>query len=215
MSKSIKDCTVIIPARKGSKGLPYKNRKLVPIILESIVNKFNDVIITTDDNHIIEYAKKINKKNIKIRNRPHELSKDNTSMKDTISDVVKFYDIKNDLIILYPTYPERTIADIDNIYNVYVKKNFKSMLCAKKVKTHPYMCLKKEEGMLASQIFKHDLYRRQDYPDCFEISHFVVIINSQEIKNVNNQMYNDATGFYSIDDKIDVDYIEDLNNFVK
>ena len=77
------------------------------------------------------------------------------------------------------------------------------------------MCLARDREIHGKKIFEHDLYRRQDYPDCFEISHFIVILNCEELDKVNSQMFNDETGFYQIDEKIDVDYVKDFIMFTQ
>ena len=215
MSIFSENCTFIIPARLGSKGLPFKNRDLVPILLRSISSVPNKIIVTTDDTSIIEHLEKTSKENVIARTRPPELALDDTSMKDTILDVIDYYNIEGDLIILYPTYPERSLADIQDVYDFYIENNLKSTLCSKETRTHPYMCLQKVGKIHAKPIFNHDLYRRQDYPSCFEISHFVVVIDCKEVSSVNSQMYNGKTGFYNIEDKIDVDYKKDYDLFKK
>ena len=138
-------------------------------------------------------------------------------MKETIQDVIDFYKLNqnSDLVILYPTYPERNENDIKKAYDFYTQNDLKSSLCSKQVQTHPYMCLLESDDIYGKTLISHDLYRRQDYPKCFEISHFVVIIKTSEIKKLNNQMFNDSTGFYKISQKIDVDHIEDLEKYKK
>ena len=49
---------IIIPARKGSKGLPGKNRLLLEHTISKIPEIYKkDVIVTTDDESIIEQYK--------------------------------------------------------------------------------------------------------------------------------------------------------------
>ena len=51
----------IIPARKDSKGLPGKNRILLQHTIEQIPKELEgDVIVTTDDEHIIDELKNTN-----------------------------------------------------------------------------------------------------------------------------------------------------------
>ena len=57
------------------------------------------------------------------------------------------------------------------------------------------------------------MYRRQDYPNCFEISHYVCIFKIFEIKLLNKNMYNDFTVFFPIEERLDVDTMKDLENF--
>jgi CMP-N-acetylneuraminic acid synthetase len=66
------------------------------------------------------------------------------------------------------------------------------------------------KGLFGKQLKAHDLYRRQDYPVCFEISHFISIFTSGELYKLNNNLYNGSTLFYKIPDMIDVDYRTDL-----
>ena len=41
---------IVIPARRNSKGLPFKNRQLFRHTVDKIPNKFlKDIIVTTDD----------------------------------------------------------------------------------------------------------------------------------------------------------------------
>ena len=205
----------VIPARCGSKGLPYKNRDLVPrtfSLMSEIGCKDSGVIFTSDDKLLLDKASELN---FNCRNRPPRISNDSASMKDVLIDVADFFklDSKDTLVCLYPTYPQRTKEDIAQFLNFFNKNDLSSALCKKEAKTHPYMCLASNGTHNAKRIFEHELYRRQDYPECFEISHFMVAIKVGELHDVCDQLYNNLTGFYVIDDKIDVDYITDLNRY--
>ena len=57
----------VIPARKGSKGFPKKNRKLLDFTISKFSKKEHEkIIITTNDEYII---KKLQHTRIKILNR--------------------------------------------------------------------------------------------------------------------------------------------------
>ena len=65
---------IIIPARKGSKGVPLKNRKLLNYTLETIPEEYKkDIIISTNDEEIIKEAQN---KNINFVQRSEKLSDD-------------------------------------------------------------------------------------------------------------------------------------------
>lgn len=205
----------VIPARKDSKGFPFKNRKLLKFTLKIFPKEsFKDIIITTNDEVIIDLVKN---SNIKIVKRSEELSSDNVSIKPVLIDVIQKCNLKDndDIILLYLTYPQRTIEKVDEIYNFYKENNALSLLCAKKVKTHPYLCFYRLDDYKGKPIVKHDLYRRQDYPDCFRLSFYVCIVNVGYIENLNLNLYNDETIFYAIEDYIDIDSLEDFENFLK
>lgn len=61
-----------IPARGGSKGLPGKNKKMMlgkPLIAHTIetalLSNLTDIVVSSDDDDILEIAKKYNVKVIK------------------------------------------------------------------------------------------------------------------------------------------------------
>ena len=203
---------IIIPARKGSKGLPHKNRILLDHTIKKIPEKYiNDVIITTDDDYIID----ILKDKYNILTRSEELSGDMASIRDVLENVIEEYNIdKNEeIIMLYLTYPERMWYNVEKALDFYRNQGAKSLLCQKELKIHPYLCLIEETENRGKQIIKHDLYRRQDYPKCFEISHYICIFEASEIKFLNKNMYNNNTRFYPISDCIDVDTKGDLEKY--
>jgi CMP-N-acetylneuraminic acid synthetase len=69
------------------------------------------------------------------------------------------------------------------------------------------------DNMRGKQLIPHNLYRRQDYPKVFEISHFISIFMGFELDNLNSNLYNNDTIFYPIDNIIDVDTQKDLDSF--
>jgi len=210
----MKNTWIIIPARQGSKGFPNKNRYLFEYTARQIPDFLcTRTIITTDDEEIIKNSKKYKFKTLK---RKTVLSTDETSMKLVIKDVVNNYNIpsEDDIIVLYLTYPQRTFEQIREIYDFYLKMNARSLLCKKTVASHPYMCYHTLKHFRGSKIVDHNLYRRQEYPECFEACHYVVIIRSDVLDELDNNLYHKNTIFYSLGDEIfDVDYLSDFENF--
>ena len=210
-----KNTFFVIPARRDSKGLPFKNRKLLDYTINNIPTELHEkIIVTTNDEKIIE---KLSATNINILRRDEQLCLDDISIKDVMLDVVKKFQMKsNDIIVmLYLTSPNRKFSDIKKILDYYFDKKIKTLTCCIEPKTHPYLVLYKKEDQKGKQVVKHDLYRRQDYPECFEVRHFVCIFQVEEIQKLNNNMYNESTIFYKIDSDIDVDYENDLKEFLK
>jgi len=204
-----KNTIFIIPARRNSKGVPFKNRKLMSYTFDIIPSDYKKrIIVTSDDEEILKEAQK---RRFKILSRPSKLAEDTTSTKEVLRHTINAYNIHNkNIICLYLTYPERRWEDIINAYNFFEKNSGKSLLCQKKPKTSPYLMMYKRNDIFGEQIIKHDLYRRQDYPDVFEISHFISIFKASEINYLNNNLYNEQTLFFPIEDKIDVDESKDL-----
>lgn len=199
----------IIPAREGSKGLPHKNRKLIGYIIAQLQDNLPNVYISTDDPQII---KTYENSQINVIIRPTELAQDSTSVKDTLLHAVAQIKPSDDdlMIVLYPTYPERNKCDIDDAIKFFNKQNATSLLCKKKYSgISPYLLMYPVGEYNGRQIITHNLYRRQDYPPVFEISHFIIIIKVSELVNLNSNLYNNNTVFMNIKSVIDVDTVDD------
>jgi N-acylneuraminate cytidylyltransferase len=205
---------IIIPARKGSKGLPLKNRKLFKYTADIIpISSYENVYVLTDDKKIAEVA---NSYEFNVVDRPRKVSNDLASTKSLIEYFLSEVKCKKNepLIILYLTYPERKWDHVIKALKFFNKKKLESMLCKKEIEWTPFLVLKEEDNGKGSQLFYHELYRRQDYPKCFEISHYISILIPDHINKLNDNLYNKDTVFMPIDDVIDVDTKKDLNDFL-
>ncbi|WP_340300682.1 cytidylyltransferase domain-containing protein [Roseobacter sp. HKCCD5988] len=118
MSKKLK--IAIIPARKGSKRFPKKNRAKIhgkslvehAVLCAHNAKIFDDIVLTTDD----EYFFNLNSKFpfLYVRRRPGIFAEDGTSAFEVVSDVLNFRYKSQDLNICYlqPTSPLRITTDI-------------------------------------------------------------------------------------------------------
>ena len=195
----------VIPARKGSKGLPNKNRILLQYTIQKIPEDYySNVIITTDDEEIKNQCG-----SFRVIDRPGELANDTANIRDVLIHASQGMREKDLIVMLYLPYPEREWNEVLDAIDFFVTYKCKSMLCRKEVMTHPYLCVY-ESG---KQVVKHDLYRRQDYPKCYEISHYIAIAIVEELHNLNKNLYNIDTFYYDIQDVIDVDTEEDLKRY--
>jgi CMP-N-acetylneuraminic acid synthetase/protein-L-isoaspartate O-methyltransferase len=204
------NCYFLIPARRGSKGFPFKNRKLFDQTAITIPKRFRDkVFVSTDDEFLKERAKYYN---FNVIDRPDELSQDTSSVKDVMKHFIKTQSLKNDskIILLFLTYPQRTWPDIKNIFKFFSSKDAKSLICSERVTEHPYLCFYEKEDDRAELIIKHSLYRRQEYPKCIRQSMFLACYEAEIIDNIHDLLFEENTIFYKLDEhKIDVDYKED------
>lgn len=189
----------IIPARKGSKGFPHKNRYLFKFTAELVKDK--TVIVTSDDDFIRKQAEKYN---FIFHKRNKKLSSDTADINGVMADVIKRHKINDDVCMLYLTYPKRKKKHIEIITAYYKKIKAKSLLCLTPCLTHPYLAM--ENKIEKWRLFiQHDLYRRQDYPEAMKLSHYVAIFHSSEISKLNKQLFNNDTKYYIIGDVLDVD----------
>jgi CMP-N-acetylneuraminic acid synthetase len=173
------------------------------------------VWVTTDDPIISTAVKDFG---VNVIRRPDELGEDTTSTRDVLVHALKTIGVKSDelIVMLYLTYHERNWADIEEAMNFFLTHYQSgltdSLLCRKELKSHPYLCLQEHgvDGIFGKQIVQHDLYRRQDYPSCFEISHYVAIFKAGALAKLNQNLYCDTTVFYPICDVTDVDFEKNL-----
>jgi N-acylneuraminate cytidylyltransferase len=207
---------IIIPARMGSKGLPLKNRILFEKTAQIVPDEFRKgVWVSTDDPEI---ARMSIDHGFHVIDRPKELATDDASTRDVLVHAIEEAGIQPSeiIVMLYLTYPERTWEDVQNamefFFNQYQLGIANSMLCKKEVKSHPYLCLVEHGvgGVFGKQLVQHDLCRRQEYPPCFEISHFVCILRADSIYTLNRNLYGEKTVFFQIKEVVDVDTQADL-----
>lgn len=203
---------IIIPARAGSKGFPHKNRFLFEYTAKTIPpSMYSNVVVTTDDPVIKSKAETYG---FRVHMRAEELASDTADIRSVLNDVVQTHNINGVVAMLYLTYPQRTWEHVQQALSFFDEHKASSMLCRKELSVHPYLCLKKVGEHQGSQLVPHDLYRRQEYPECFEISHFMAILKTEELEKVNKNLYNKDTIFYNIDQLvIDVDTEEDFKKF--
>lgn len=204
------DCYFLIPARKGSKGFPFKNRKLFHKTATTIPKKYSDrVFVSTDDEEIKEFA---TSNNFNVLDRPSALANDKASLKEVLKHFIKQQSIPDNstIILLFLTYPQRTWQDIEKIYGYYKEKSATSLICAEPVTEHPYLCFYSMENEKAELVVKHNFYRRQDYPACFKHSMFFACYKSEIVHKLHDLLFEEDTIFYKLEHKmIDVDYKED------
>jgi CMP-N-acetylneuraminic acid synthetase/SAM-dependent methyltransferase len=206
----------LIPARKGSKGLPFKNRMLFPITAKIIPEKYKKkVYISTDDEYLKEAA---NKHGFNIVERPQKLAQDTTGMRDVLTHFRESENLSKNtnIILLYLTYPERTWRDICDIYSHFTEEendSRNSLICCENVDEHPYLCFEYDEKTQKGKlIIDHQMYRRQDYPLAVKQSMFVACYKSHILDSLHNLMFEEDTIFYKLKDKkVDVDYEKDYN----
>jgi len=208
---------ILIPARSGSKGFPGKNLKLFEYTARTIPQDLiGNVTVLTDDPEIQDLCKKWNFKSL---DRPAEVSNDTASTKSLIKWYIDHHipseqmDQFSPIVVLYLTYPERAWSEVNRAVSLFEEMGSTSLLCKKEIETSPFLILKEESDLKGSQLFYHDLYRRQDYPKCFELSHYVCILDPRCINKLNSNLYDRDTIFMEIHSNvIDVDSKKDYNS---
>ena len=131
----------VIPARKNSQGFKFKNRILFDETLNFLkdINWFDQKILTTDDEVLINRGKK---NDLKVLKRSKKNSKNNVSIKKVMEEVVDQIKPEPDdkIWLLYLTIPYKNKKDFNNVKKISQDKNFKSLLSFREVITHPFDC---------------------------------------------------------------------------
>lgn len=182
----------IVPARKGSKGIPNKNTKLLngkPLInytldyASKVSTGLDKVCITTDDNKVRELAKKYD---FDILKRPSKLATDSSSMNDVVKHVIEKYNRQGiffkAFIILQPTSPVRHINDFNKIELLYTPE-IDMVVSVRKARENPYYLLYEENssGFIAKSK-ELIITRRQDAPEVYCLNGSIFMINPKSLE---------------------------------
>jgi len=206
---------IVIPARAGSKGWPRKNVRLFDYTADIIPQKYKKLVtVSTDD---IQVAALAQKHGYKVHDRPANMAEDTSDIKTTMTDILSYEDVAGDdiIIMLYLTYPYRKWEDVETMYNSFVTRKSRSMLCKQPVLSHPCLMMYNTKDDKGIPVIDHNHYQRQQYPECFEISHYICMFRAGTLPRLGKNMYNSNTTYYSIDRCVDVDCEEDFLKYKK
>lgn len=188
---NLKEVLVVIPARKGSKGIPGKNKKLLngkPLIaytIEAALGIFEkeQICISTDDEDIVQLAESYG---ISVPFlRPAELSTDTAGSQDVLIHAYEFYREKgfdaSVVCLLQATSPFRTTKHISEATNVY-STNCDMLVSVVESKANPYFNLMEEstEGFLEKSKIGN-FKTRQDAPKVYELNGAIYFINTTSL----------------------------------
>jgi CMP-N,N'-diacetyllegionaminic acid synthase len=183
----------LIPARKGSKGLPGKNIKILgnkPLIEYSIdfalenIKLGDELCISTNDCEVVRIAKC---KGVSIPFiRPEELSNDTASSYDVLLHALNFYEglgKKFDaILLLQPTSPFRNSIDFNKMINEF-DFDTDMVVSVKLSKENPYFNLFEEnQNGLLKKSKDGNFLRRQDCPTVYAFNGSMYLINTNSIK---------------------------------
>lgn len=207
---------IFIPARRGSKGIPFKNRLLFPYTADIIPDCLaHNTVVSTNDEKIL----KTKGYKFLAYKRDEELCRDETNIRDVLLDFFEssiFKAIggkKTDLVcMLYLTYPTREWKEIILAQKFLTDHKARSLLCREEMneEIHPYRYFYEGKNKTGKQIVKHDLYRRQDYPVMFKASHYIFMAYVDEIGKLNKNLWNKNTVFFPVDNSLDIDTENDI-----
>jgi CMP-N,N'-diacetyllegionaminic acid synthase len=209
-----------IVARKGSKGIPDKNMKLLngqPLIQytfeSSIKSKLlSEIHLSTDDEQIIELSKKFGIKS--FYTRPALLASDESTVLDVIFYHLNWleshgYSLPENLILLQPTSPIRNLDLVDNCIDEYELSKKESLIAVSKCLQHPYEMFEIKNKKL--HYLNKAPARRQEYPDYYFITGSIYIAKTAYIKK-EKKLFDENSAIYVVSsaESIDIDEEKDL-----
>jgi CMP-N-acetylneuraminic acid synthetase len=192
----------IIPARKGSKGLPGKNRMFFDNTAGflSQLNWLDETVVSTDDEEI---AKMAASRNYTVHDRRPELANDEASIRSVFVSIADDLNLgANDrmwLFYLPVLFKDR--HDFDMAYRVVCEQNCHNLCGFIEMDTgsHPYYTWRHDlENKTMLQFVPNDVARRQDLPKAYTHHHYVFCISPTALPMVNNEMIGPKTEPYFI-----------------
>jgi CMP-N,N'-diacetyllegionaminic acid synthase len=215
----------VIPARKGSKGLPGKNIKVCagkPLIAWTIEAALKSLLIdklavSTNCEDIAKISHEYGADVPFLR--PDELSQDDTPIEDVLKHAVSFYSKLGEsfdyILLLQPTSPLRSTLNINESIEIYFKNktNVGETLVSvyKLPRKLGWIMSEKQNGYIDFALFSRDLPRnRQQLPMHYYMPNGAIYL--AKISEFGDSFYTDKTRCYimNIADSVDVDEEEDF-----
>lgn len=216
----------IIPARGGSKGIPRKNLVDVagkPLIAWSIESglqssRLSTLIVSTEDEEIarvsVEYGAKV------PFMRPAELSTDGAHSLPVVQHAIDAmealdgctYDI---IVLLQPTTPARTVADIDHGVDLLIESGADSVISVVDVgANHPLRMMQiLDDGHLVNYVDQGftDMRPRQELPPVYIRSGDLYIVRRHVVMEMNALVAQDCRAVVIPEDRaVNIDIRADL-----
>lgn len=168
----------IIPARGGSKGIPGKNIKPLagkPLIAWTIeaalqAKGIDRVIVSTEDEEIALVAKQFGAEVPFMR--PLALAQDDTPGFAPVLHAIERLPDFDWVLLLQPTSPLRSVADIESIIGLCREKHASSAVSITEVSEHPFWMYRRDEQQQLRPLIPNrpDIMQRQDLPPAYALN---------------------------------------------
>lgn len=215
----------IIPARKGSKGLSNKNKRILgnkPLFMHSLdyainSNLFAKIIVSTDDEQIMQYANDRGPYCEELR--PSYLCRDNSKSVDVaIYHIEKLEErglVFDYICLLQPTSPYRPLEETVNAIKDFMAAKGDSLVSLRKVPSHfnPEWLFKINSNNFAENVStKAMASRRQDLKEYYHRDGAIYLTRVALLKK-NKSLLSGKLMPLKIHSKelINIDTIEDWN----
>ena len=200
----------MIPARMGSVGFKFKNRKFFDYTADFVqsVDWLERVIVSTDDPVVGEYA---GKRGFEVHQRPEELAGPAVSIHRVFERVIPDMAVRPEdvlwLFYLPVLYKDRD--DFESARTIIEREDVDSLCTFVPARSHPFNCWGFDPaGSALFQYVENDCFRRQDLPPAWIHYHYVYCFKAAALSGLNSEMINSATHPVFLDDALRDQLIE-------
>lgn len=208
----------LIPARGGSKGIPGKNivdlagKPLIAWTIDAarMSRYIDDVVLSTDDDAIAQVGRSAGASVPFMR--PAALATDEASTMDVIFDALDRLPGFDVVVLLQPTSPMRTAADIDAA--LALLDEAPACVSVRPACDHPYLTFRINDGRTLAPFAippESQSLRRQDLPDAWCLNGAVYAADIPWLR-AQRSFISDQTAAYPmpVERSIDIDTPDDL-----
>lgn len=214
----------LITARGGSKGLPRKNlltargKPLIAWTIEAALQSsvIDHIVVSSDDDEIIETAR-VWGCSVSLR-RPAELASDSATSIDVVLHTLEKLPGYRHVILLQPTSPQRTAADIDAAFSLMQSVGAPSCVSVCEAEQSPYWMyrLKKDRKLERLLSEEHSTTRRQDLPPIYVLNGAIYIASVSWLQRSRSFLGEGCIAYQmSKERSLDIDDAEDFERFCK
>jgi len=182
----------IIPARKGSKGLPGKNTRVLagkPLVQHSIefalsLTDAADVCVTSDDDAVLDIAAQCGIP--QPLRRPDALASDTAGSREVILHALDTYAERgfhyDAVVLLQPTSPIRRKSDAEAMLSLFTN-DVDLVVSVREAHDNPYFNLFEEDAQGMLHLSKpSEFTRRQDCPKVYAYNGSIYIIRAERLR---------------------------------
>ncbi|MDY0181595.1 acylneuraminate cytidylyltransferase family protein [Aliarcobacter skirrowii] len=208
----------IIPARGGSKRLPRKNvldlcsKPLIAYTIEAALKSknINKVIVSSDDEEILDISKKFGADIIK---RPIDLANDTATTFDTIKHTIDNFEKYDYIVLLQPTSPLRNENHIDEAIELLEKKKADAIVSVCEMEHSPLWSntLPKDGNM--SNFLKDEILnkRSQDLDKFYRLNGAIYICKTEKLIENKSFLLKENIFAYIMNREYSIDIDEEID----
>ncbi len=208
----------VVPARGGSKRLPRKNildlgnKPLIAWSIEAGLNSryVDKVIVSSDDDEILNIAKTYNSEIIK---RPASLASDTATSFDALKHTIENVETYDYIILLQPTSPLRSSQHIDEAIELLMRKNADAIISITEMDHSPLWSNTLSEDGDMSTFLREEVknIRSQDLEKYYRINGAIYICETERLLKKENFFIDDNIFSYVMDRKSSIDIDEEVD----